>query len=159
MSVINRVVIPAVVVSLGASIALAEVQRVKCESTNDKYRYCSAKTDNEVRMIEQISEARCEEGKSWGHDKNGVWVDHNCGAEFEVGRSGPSTSAKVAAGATAGMAILQAMLAAKQPPAADAAATPVSTTGAALPAWLGGHSRPRTPRRMSSTTSRWTARG
>jgi len=128
----------AVACLLAAAVASAEVTKIKCESTNDKYQYCSVKTDNEVRMLQQISDARCEQGKSWGHDKEGVWVDHNCAAEFQVGRSGPSTSQKVAAGAAAGAAILQAMLANQQPAATPAAAPAAPATGGALPPWLIG---------------------
>lgn len=137
MSVISRIAVTTLAVGLVASTASAQVSRVTCESKNDKYQYCSAKTDNEVRMIRQISDVRCEQGKSWGYDKSGVWVDHNCQAEFEAGRSGPSTSAKIAAGAAAGAAILQAMMAGTQPAAAAPAATSAPSAGA-VPAWLVG---------------------
>jgi hypothetical protein len=137
----------AVTFMVGGSIGvLGQVTKITCESTGDKYRYCSAKTDNEVRMLQQISAARCDQGKSWGYDKNGVWVDHNCAAEFEVGRTGPSTSQKIAAAAAAGTAVLQALLATSQttgtagttspaPPQAQTAAPP---SAAAVPAWLVG---------------------
>jgi hypothetical protein len=132
MSVVSRIAVSTVAAALVATTAFAQVARVKCESTNDKYKYCSAKTDGQVRMIEQVSDARCEQGMSWGYDKQGVWVDHNCSAEFEVGRSGPSTSEKVMAGATAGVAILQAMMAGSQPAAAAPAAAE-ATPAAAFP--------------------------
>lgn len=135
----NRILVIAAAAALVASSAAAQVVRVTCESTKDKYQYCSAKTDNEARMIRQISDVRCEQGKSWGYDKAGVWVDHNCAAEFEVGRSGPSTSQKVAAGAAAGAAILQAMMAGNQPAAVAQAAAPAAAPAAgAVPAWLVG---------------------
>jgi hypothetical protein len=137
----------AVAVLLLATTASAQVTRVRCE--NGKYRYCSARTDNQVRMIEQISEARCEQGKSWGFDRDGVWVDHDCVAEFEVGRSGPSTSEKVMAGATAGVAVLQAMLANRAPQAepapaaasgaaAAASGAPATARAGGPPAWMVG---------------------
>lgn len=134
MSFVSRLVVTTAAVALVSTTAFAQVSRVTCESKNDKYQYCSANTANEVRMMRQISDVRCEQGKSWGYDKQGVWVDHNCAAEFEVGRSGPSTSEKVMAGATAGVAILQAMLAGSQPAAAApaaTAATPAAVTSAA----------------------------
>jgi len=131
---VGRLVAVTAAAALVASSAFAQVSRVTCESKNDKYQYCSAKTDNEVRMIRQISDVRCEQGKSWGYDKSGVWVDHNCSAEFEVGRSGPSTSQRIAQGAAAGAAILQAMLAGGQP----AAAAPSAAAAGAVPAYLVG---------------------
>jgi hypothetical protein len=118
-----------------AATAAAQVQQITCESTDSKYRYCAVKTDNEVRMLRQISGERCEQGKSWGYDKEGVWVDLNCAAEFRVGRSGPSTSQKIAAGAAAGAAMLQAMLGG-QTSAAQASAAPPAT--GALPPWVVG---------------------
>jgi hypothetical protein len=132
MSFVSRLTVSTAAAVLVAATASAQVSRVTCESKNDKYQYCSANTANEVRMMRQISDVRCEQGKSWGYDKQGVWVDHNCAAEFEVGRSGPSTSEKVMAGATAGVAILQAMLAGSQPAAAAPAAAAV-TSAAAFP--------------------------
>lgn len=120
---------------LAAATGSAQVQQVTCESVDKKYRYCAAKTDNEVRMLRQISSDRCEQGKSWGYDKEGVWVDLNCAAEFRVGRSGPSTSQKIAAGAAAGAAVLQAMLGSQATDTATNAAPP--DTGA-LPPWMVG---------------------
>jgi len=122
----------AAVLLLGTT-AFAQVQQITCESTENKYRYCAAKTDNEVRMLRQISSERCEQGKSWGYDKEGVWVDLNCAAEFRIGRSGPSASQKVAAGAAAGAAVLQAMLGGQQ-----AAAAPAPAASGAMPPWMVG---------------------
>src|SRR5262245_48314514 len=134
---------------VGGSLGVpAQVTKITCESTGDKYRYCSTNTDNEVRMLQQISNARCDQGKSWGYDKNGVWVDHNCVAEFEVGRTGPSTSAKILAAATAGTAVLQALLANSQttgmpgttpaPPVPAPAQTAAPPSTGTVPAWLVG---------------------
>jgi len=123
----------AAVLLLGTT-AFAQVQQITCESTENKYRYCAAKTDNEVRMLRQISSERCEQGKSWGYDKEGVWVDLNCAAEFRVGRSGPSASQKIAAGAAAGAAVLQAMLGGQQ-----AAAAPAPTSAPTeMASWMVG---------------------
>jgi Protein of unknown function (DUF3011) len=148
----------AVVVAVGLSAELsADVVKVTCESTSDKYRYCSAKTDNEVRMLQQLSDARCDQGTSWGYDKNGVWVDHNCAAEFEVGRSGPSTSAKIAAGAAAGAAVLQAFLAGSQPsgtaapPAAPAAPAAAAGTVVAGPVGTFQAMHPKTEQQVYVT--------
>src|ERR1041385_4511792 len=35
-------------------------------------------------MVRQRSDARCQEGYSWGRDRHGVWVDHGCRADFEI---------------------------------------------------------------------------
>ncbi len=35
-------------------------------------------------MVRQRSHSRCEEGRTWGSDANGIWVDRGCRAEFQV---------------------------------------------------------------------------
>jgi hypothetical protein len=136
MSYVRVVTMTAAGALLAGTGAFAQVQQITCESTENKYRYCAAKTDNEVRMLRQISSERCEQGKSWGYDKEGVWVDMNCAAEFRVGRSGPSTSQKLAAGAAAGAAVLQAMLGGQQATAAGPAA-PAAASSELSPSLVG----------------------
>lgn len=67
--------------------ALADVRSITCNSRDSQYQYCRVDTDNEVRLTRQLSSTYCEEGRTWGYDRNGVWVDKGCRAEFSVGRS------------------------------------------------------------------------
>lgn len=67
--------------------AVAE-QNLRCDSHGFKYRYCRADTDNRVELVRKHSLFDCREGRSWGYDRYGVWVDHGCSAEFRVGRDG-----------------------------------------------------------------------
>jgi hypothetical protein len=55
-----------------------------CASNNGKRYYCPADTSRGVRMFHQLSSTRCSEGYSWGFDRNGIWVDHGCRAEFRL---------------------------------------------------------------------------
>jgi hypothetical protein len=32
------------------------------------------------------SDSSCRQGRSWGFDRRGIWVDHGCRADFQVGR-------------------------------------------------------------------------
>jgi hypothetical protein len=41
-----------------------------------------------VQIVRQISKTRCEEGRTWGRLRDGVWVDRGCRAEFASGRGG-----------------------------------------------------------------------
>jgi hypothetical protein len=59
---------------------------VVCRSYGRRTR-CDANTRSGVQLSRQISNASCVEGRSWGYDDNGIWVDHGCGAEFVVGNS------------------------------------------------------------------------
>jgi hypothetical protein len=57
---------------------------ITCSSDNGQRVNCGVDTRNGVRMLRQLSDARCEEGATWGYDARGVWVDRGCRAEFEV---------------------------------------------------------------------------
>lgn len=72
-------------------------ETIRCESYNMGYRFCRANTDNRVELVRQISSSECRENRSWGYERNGVWVNRGCGAEFRVGR-GSGSSDKAALG-------------------------------------------------------------
>ena len=58
---------------------------VSCESRDYRYRYCKASTRGGVRLAKKLSEAACIEGRTWGYDRGGIWVDDGCAGRFEVG--------------------------------------------------------------------------
>jgi hypothetical protein len=60
--------------------------RVSCSSDDMRRHTCPADTRSGVRMVRQRSDAKCIEGRTWGYDNRGIWVDHGCRAEFELGR-------------------------------------------------------------------------
>jgi hypothetical protein len=45
-----------------------------------------------VRLHRQLSRDACVEGQTWGFDRNRIWVDKGCRAEFEVGGRSPVLS-------------------------------------------------------------------
>lgn len=55
-----------------------------CESKSKQRRFCGAGISKSVRLVKQLSGSPCEEGRGWGWDRNGVWVDNGCRAEFQV---------------------------------------------------------------------------
>lgn len=61
------------------------VGTLKCSSDFGTRQYCAADTRGSVKVSRQISESSCRLGYSWGYDEQGVWVDHGCRAEFEIG--------------------------------------------------------------------------
>lgn len=61
---------------------------VRCESDRHRTRHCAIDTRGGVRIVRQLSDAACVQGRSWGSDRNGVWVTQGCRAEFAVGRGG-----------------------------------------------------------------------
>ncbi|HWC20544.1 MAG TPA: DUF3011 domain-containing protein [Terriglobales bacterium] len=70
---------------LGSNYNPGFVGTLKCSSDFGTLQYCAADTRNQVRISRQISESACRLGYSWGYDKDGIWVDHGCRAEFEIG--------------------------------------------------------------------------
>lgn len=57
---------------------------IVCESRDYRYNYCPVRVRRDVDMINQISSTECRQGRTWGYDRNGIWVDRGCGAEFSV---------------------------------------------------------------------------
>lgn len=64
------------------------IQAITCSSDDMNRHYCAADTHGGVRLYKQISDARCEEGYSWGYDEHGIWVDRGCRANFQTGMGG-----------------------------------------------------------------------
>ncbi|MDO5504713.1 MAG: DUF3011 domain-containing protein [Pseudoxanthomonas suwonensis] len=63
-------------------------QWVTCESRDGRYRHCAMDTRGGVQMARQLSRAQCFEGRNWGVDRHGVWVDQGCRAQFASGGGG-----------------------------------------------------------------------
>ena len=61
-------------------------QVISCSSDDMHRHYCPADTRGGVQLIKQHSDSSCRQGRSWGFDRRGIWVDHGCRADFQVGR-------------------------------------------------------------------------
>jgi hypothetical protein len=64
--------------------ALSGERQITCGSKNFQYHYCRIYTGGRVRLVNQLSHKYCDEGKSWGYDSQGIWVDKGCKADFVV---------------------------------------------------------------------------
>lgn len=64
------------------------VSSVYCASDDMNRHYCTADTRGGVRMVKQRSGSECTEGRTWGYDNRGIWVDRGCRADFETGGGG-----------------------------------------------------------------------
>lgn len=60
-------------------------QRVRCESQGGSYKICEVPTYGYVRLVQQISQSPCVAGRTWGYQRNQIWVGNGCRADFEVG--------------------------------------------------------------------------
>ena len=59
-------------------------RQVTCESKSEQRRECGVTVMRKVTLVKQLSTAACEEGRSWGWDHAGIWVDDGCRAEFSA---------------------------------------------------------------------------
>jgi hypothetical protein len=59
--------------------------RISCSSNNGERVYCQVDTRcMAVQLLRQVSGARCDQGRTWGWDRRGIWVDRGCRGEFAV---------------------------------------------------------------------------
>ncbi len=61
---------------------------LRCTSNNFRYNMCQVDTGqgSRVSLRRQLSDSRCVEGRTWGWNRAGVWVDQGCSGEFVVER-------------------------------------------------------------------------
>jgi hypothetical protein len=59
---------------------------VACSSADGLRNNCSTPYSNitNLKMVRQISGFPCLQGRTWGFDNNGLWVDRGCRADFRV---------------------------------------------------------------------------
>jgi hypothetical protein len=62
-------------------------ETIECESQHDSRRHCAVRNidTRNVTLRRQLSETRCERGRNWGVDQDGIWVDNGCRAVFAYG--------------------------------------------------------------------------
>ena len=56
--------------------------RVRCESKEGRRETYETKWSNNTRLVKQLSDSRCVQGRTWGFSSGKVWVDGGCRAEF-----------------------------------------------------------------------------
>lgn len=61
-------------------------QVISCSSDDMRRHYCPADTRGGVQLVNKRSDSSCQQGRSWGYDRKGIWVDRGCRADFQVGR-------------------------------------------------------------------------
>lgn len=59
-------------------------QQIACSSRDYATVRCPADTRRGVRLVRQTSNSACVQGRSWGYDRGGVWVNGGCRAVFVV---------------------------------------------------------------------------
>ena len=62
-----------------------QTMRMTCASGDMRRHWCQVDTRGGVTLVHQRSEAKCIQDRTWGIDNRGIWVDHGCRADFEIG--------------------------------------------------------------------------
>jgi DUF3011 family protein len=58
---------------------------ITCKSEHFEYNRCLVyQGRGKVRLSRQLSDASCVRGSSWGVERDGIWVNNGCAAEFEI---------------------------------------------------------------------------
>ena len=59
-------------------------QTITCSSDDGGRHYCTADTRRGVQLVNQRSGSPCQQGRTWGYDARGIWVDRGCRADFAI---------------------------------------------------------------------------
>ena len=58
---------------------------MRCESRDYRQAQCRVGYNvRSVRLVRQVSDSACIEGRSWGFNRGVIWVDNGCAADFEL---------------------------------------------------------------------------
>ena len=63
-----------------------------CESNNNTRNHCRTDTRYGITLVRQVSDAACVRDRTWGVDKDGVWVTEGCRGEFTLGHDAPAVA-------------------------------------------------------------------
>jgi len=56
---------------------------IVCESRNYQQNFCTAgQFVSRAWLVSQRSRSPCQQGRTWGYDRNGIWVTQGCEGEF-----------------------------------------------------------------------------
>ena len=75
------VVCAGLLLALGVPAA-AWAQSISCESQDYRRQYCPTGRITGAQIISQTSNSPCVQGRTWGWDSNGIWVNQGCAGNF-----------------------------------------------------------------------------
>ncbi len=55
-----------------------------CESHEYRYNFCATGPIRSAQLVNQVSQAPCIQGRTWGYQREGIWVDNGCEGAFRV---------------------------------------------------------------------------
>ena len=82
----NRSIAAGSLVAFGllALPAASNAEVLECYSQDYQYNFCATPNGTaDARLVEQRSRAACVEGRTWGHERRGIWVSNGCQGLFD----------------------------------------------------------------------------
>lgn len=70
--------------ALPAAPAWAAQDQISCESINYQYRRCPVPNLKRAALVDQLGNQPCQQGRTWGYDNGGVWVNNGCRGVFDI---------------------------------------------------------------------------
>lgn len=58
-------------------------QTIRCESTGNRLNTCRTTWQGASRLVRQLSNSACQQGRDWNSRNGEVWVNHGCRGEFQ----------------------------------------------------------------------------
>ncbi|MDR2872554.1 MAG: DUF3011 domain-containing protein [Xanthomonadaceae bacterium] len=71
-------------ISTPDGVFMMDARTIRCESKSRRRMFCGVTVSVGATLEEQLSKAPCRYGESWGWDRDGVWVDGGCRADFRI---------------------------------------------------------------------------
>jgi DUF3011 family protein len=65
---------------------------VYCASDDGRRNVCPIDTRGGVQLIRKRSDSSCDYGRDWAYNNRGIWVDHGCRADFQIGGGGGNSA-------------------------------------------------------------------
>ena len=62
----------------------AQGRTLRCESQDNRLRRCNTTVYQGVQLQRKLSDSSCNQGSDWGWDRQGIWVNNGCRADFLV---------------------------------------------------------------------------
>ena len=67
-----------------SSLVFADITTIECSSKRHRPQTCPVPNTINAKLIKQRSVVGCIRGKTWGVDRDGLWVRNGCRGEFQV---------------------------------------------------------------------------
>jgi hypothetical protein len=67
---------------IAGTAATVSRRTIVCESQSNRRNHCPVDTRLGLDLVRQLSDSPCVRNRTWGEDRDGVWVDQGCRAEF-----------------------------------------------------------------------------